>query len=502
MKKIYFPVFFSFLLLSQLLMVNCKKDTGISSRPTGPVPKASDINQFIWGGMHDYYLWVDQVPNLSSSKYNNQDTLNRFLNQYSDPEKLFYDLLYKYKEIDKWSFISNSLKSVEDWISGTSKTTGIDFMLARIGTSNNVFGFVRYVIKGSPADLAGVKRGDLFLKVDDQQITVSNYQTLLLAKDSYKLTFATITNGTIAANNKSVSLQGIEMQENPILLDTVYQVNGANVGYLVYNQFNSDFDLQLNNVFKKFKDQGVTKLILDLRYNGGGAVESAIYLASMIYSTDKTKLFIKSSYNQLLQNYFVKTYGAAALNDYFTDKIQKTDKTAEAPINSLGINDLYVITSDNTASASELLINGLKPYINVKEIGIETVGKYVGSTTLQDMDSTGKVNPNDPWVMQPIVVKIANSQGVTDYVNGLTPDIRAEEDIANLLPFGDPNETLLQASLNYIKGLPQKSLQLKSAELGMKKVVDPRQLKPFAKDMYVNPAKLHQLTKDLGLTKN
>jgi carboxyl-terminal processing protease len=486
MKKTYIVPLISFLALIQFLLVDCKKDSTISITDTQKPKEASVPDKFIWNGLHDYYLWTDQVPNLSSTRFANADTLNKFLNQYTDPEKLFYDLLYQYKVIDKWSFIANDSKTITDWISGNSKTTGIDFMLGGILNSPNLFGFVRYVMKDSPAEKAGIKRGDIFIKVDDQNITASNYQSLLFSKDQYKFSFADIVNHTITPNNRSLTVTAVQMQENPILKDTVIAVNGSNVGYLVYNQFNSDFDIQLNNVFQNFKNQGVSKLILDLRYNGGGAVTSAIYLASMIYSTDKTKVFAKSSYNKGLQDYFVQTYGASSLLDYFTDKIDKTTSTPETPINSLGINTLYVITSDNTASASELLINGLKPYMQLKEIGIETAGKYVGSSTLQDMDSKGVVNTQDPWTMQPIVVKIANSQGVTDFVNGLAPDIRAEEDPGLLLPLGDPTETLLQAVLNDIKGLPQKGLMLKS--ISVNKIFDSGDLKPFSKRMYIKPS--------------
>ncbi len=500
MRKTYIVPLLSFLMLIQLLLVNCKKDSTIGV-PVNEKPKEASVpNKFIWNGLHDYYLWTDQVSNLSNTKFANADTLNKFLNQYTDPEKLFYDLLYKYNVIDKWSFIADNSKTIEDWISGNSKTTGIDFMLGRIGSSDNLFGFVRYVMKDSPAEKAGIKRGDIFIKVDDQTITVSNYQSLLFSKDQYKYSFANVVNNKLSPNNRSLTVTAIQMQENPILKDTVLSVNGSNVGYLVYNQFNSDFDLQLNDVFKKFKDAAISKLILDLRYDGGGDVESAIYLASMIHSTDKNKIFLKSQYNKGLQDYFVQHYGASSLLDYFTDKIAKTSTSPETPINSLGLSVLYVITSDNTASASELLINGLKPYMQVKMIGIETTGKYVGSTTLRDMDSKGVVNTQDPWTMQPIVVKIANSQGVTDYVNGLSPDIRAEEDPGLMLPFGDPNETLLQAALNDIKGLPQKGLMLKS--ISFKKLIDSGDLKPFSKNMYIKPSLINRVIKNQGLPKN
>jgi hypothetical protein len=273
--------------------------------------------------MHDYYLWTDQVTNLSASKYSNNDTLNAFLNKYTDPSKLFYDLLYQYQTIDKWSFVVSDITTINDWIAGISKTAGYDFMLAQIGSTNNLFGFVRYVLKGSPADLAGIKRGDIFIKLNDSQLTIANYQTLINTQTTYSLSFATITNNIIAPNGRTVTLTPITLQENPILMDTVLTVNSAKVGYLVYNGFNSDFDLQLNDVFKYFKDQGVSSLILDLRYNGGGSVQTAIYLASMIYGTYTTKDFLKSQYNSVLQAYLISAYGASYLNDNFTDNISR-----------------------------------------------------------------------------------------------------------------------------------------------------------------------------------
>ncbi|HEX7411404.1 MAG TPA: hypothetical protein VF298_04610, partial [Bacteroidales bacterium] len=185
----------------------------------------------------------------------------------------------------------------------------------------------------------------------------------------------------------------------------------------------------------------------------------------------------------------VSTEGASSLIENFTDKIEKTTTTAETPINTLNLSKLYVLTSDNTASASETLINGLLPHMEIFNVGINTAGKYVASVTIKDWDANGNVNPNDKWAMQPIVVKIANSNGVSDFVDGLIPDFVAEEDIANLMPFGNENETLLKAVLNNIKGLPQTRSTLKSKELGLNKVFDSQDLKPFSKQMYINKFK-------------
>jgi C-terminal processing protease CtpA/Prc len=459
------------------------------------IPEATEVNSFIWNGLSDYYLWNSQVAGLTNSKYEKKDSLNAFLNTYTDPQKLFTSLLYKYKEVDKWSFLVDDSKEIDDWIAGISETMGYDFMLGRIGSSNDLFGFVRYVYKGSPAEKAGVKRGDIFMKVNDQQLTVSNYQTLLFATKTYTLSFATISSSSISLNNRVVLMTAVEMQENPISKDTIFIFNNQKIGYLVYNGFNSDFDIQLNDVFKKFKVANIDRLVLDLRYNGGGSVQSSIYLASMIYGTDATKVFAKAKYNAGLQKYLVSEYGLASLNDNFTTSIEKNGNNPVTAINTLNLNKIHIIVSDNTASASEMLINGLKPYMNVTVVGINTNGKYTGSMTVKDWDEKGVVNPNHKWAMQPIVVKYANSRDESDYVNGLTPNIISEEDFANLLPFGDPNETLLSVVLSDIKGIPVTGMVLKSAKMGLRKVSDSRDFKPFANEMYINPDKFQNLKK-------
>jgi len=472
------------LLLSVFALSACHKE----EQEVVPVvvPEADEVNKFVFTGLRDYYLWNNMVPVLYNPKYENKDSLNALLNKYDDPQKLFTSLLYKYKEVDKWSFLVDNSKEIDDWISGISKTMGYDFMLGRIGDGSDVFGFVRYVYSGSPAEKAGLKRGDVFLTINDQQLNTSNYQKLLFDTETYKMGFATIQNNKISPSLKTMTMTAIEMQENPINKDTVFTFDNRTIGYLVYNGFNADFDLELNNVFKKFKDSNIDQLVVDLRYNGGGSVTSSIYLASMIYGTDRTKVFARSMYNAGLEQYFKSKGGDNALDDNFANTIEATDKTPATPINTLNMKKVYFIVSDNTASASELLINGLRPYMTVVVVGINTVGKYTGSFTIKDWDENGNVNPNHKYAMQPIVVKYANVEGVTDFVDGLVPTFKAEEDIANLLPFGDPNETLLKVVLDDIKGNPVTGMIKKSAKIGLRKVADSQDFKPFAHEMYIN----------------
>lgn len=455
------------------------------------VPAASEINNFVWSSMHDYYLWNSNVAHITNPFFTaSKDSLNAYLNKFTDPNKLFEDLLYQKGVVDKWSFIVSDYTVIENWIAGISKTMGYDFQLYLVSSgSSDVFGVIRYVLPGSPAEKAGLKRGDFFTKIDGTQLTTANYSTLI-AKETFALTLAKLINGTLTTITTTPVMIAVEMQEDPVHLSKVLDVNGAKVGYLVYNGFTADFDLRLNSVMQQFKTAGITKIIVDLRYNGGGSVQTATYLASMIYSTDVTKVFSKSVYNTILQNYFTEQYGADALLNKFTDNIAATATTPKTPISSLNLSDAYFLVSKETASASELLINGLKPYMKVTVIGNNTLGKYVGSFTIKDYDAQGNLVTAHKWAMQPITVKIANSAGISDYVEGLVPDLSVKEDVGSLLPLGDENELVLKTCLDRIKGLKSTAIAPASKLANSKFITGSKELAPFSHDMYIEPKKI------------
>lgn len=439
-----------------LIITGCHKDD--NSKPQTISNTDFEINNFIWGGLHSYYLWTASVPKLTTSYFHNDTSeLYPFLRGYTNHDTLFYNLLYQYGTTDKWSWIVSDYTELEKEFEGITKSMGYNFMLARYGTANDVLGYVRYVVKGSPADLAGIKRGYVFTKVNDQQLTIDNYMDLLINSEAYKLSFVDIVDHNLVSNGKTANMTAVEVTEDPIYLDTVYTINNTKVGYLMYNNFVSNYDRELNDVMSKFKTAGVTKLILDLRYNTGGAGTSATYLASMIYGTNTSTIFYKTEYNTELQAYLTQQYGA----DFFVEKFQQyivNEDNSQTNIVSLNLPDVYIITTDHTASASELVINGLKPYINVFLLGTTTAGKYVGSITLKDIiDNKGTVNPDHKWAMQPIVMKVTNSAGVTDYKNGFTPNVVLDEEIANMSVLGSLDEPLLAATISNITGLTKKS---------------------------------------------
>lgn len=468
------------------LLAGCKKKV----EPVQNEPVPSEISRFVWNGLNDYYLWYKDVDKLSMDYFEDTDDWYRYLNSFgSDHEALFYDLLYQYGTIDRFSWIVDDYVALENSFAGISKSTGIDFRLVQFYGSDEIFGYVRYVVPDSPADEAGIKRGDLFIEVDGQQLTTSNYYDLLFDQDDFVLGMAEYNalQNSIGYNSVDHTLTAVELQENPVHFSTVMDIGGVQTAYLVYNAFTSDFDFDLNDLFGSYVSDGVQRLILDLRYNGGGSIQSSIYLASMIYTTETSKVFSKVQYNDKLQSYLLNEYGSGYFNYNFENSLYATDVHDAATLNSLGLSEIYIIALKGTASASELVINGLEPYIDVIVAGETTTGKNVGSITVKDYTSTGAVNPNHKWAMQPLVLKITNSVGFGDYTSGLVPDISASEDYLNLLPFGDPEEPMLKTVIEYITGTSTKSADVRRPVEGVdyRVVADSRDMKPFSREMYI-----------------
>jgi carboxyl-terminal processing protease len=419
-------------------------------------PPTLEINDFIWKGLNLYYLWQADVPNLADNRFANQANLNTFLSGYPKPETLFESLLYKPESlypkkgeyVDRFSWIVSDYLELEGVLQGTTKNNGVDFGLRyKSSTSTEVFGFVRYILPNSDASTKDIKRGDIFYAVNGTQLTASNFNTLLSNPETYTLNLADYDSGKITPNGKSVTLTKTELSENPILLNTVIESGSHKIGYLMYNGFYANYDTQLNDAFTTLKSQGVTDLVLDLRYNSGGSVQTATRLASMITGQFTDQVFSKQQWNAKINAYF-ESEDPEALNNLFTNTIEGT------PINSLNLTKIYILTTKSTASASELVINGLKPYITVVQIGDYTTGKNVGSITIYDSPTFGKSNrnPNHRYAMQPIVLKIVNAANSGDYLDGLKPDYELKENLANLGVLGTSSEPLLSTAIGKITG--------------------------------------------------
>ena len=437
MLRILQKHFMRFLFLTGLFfitLVSCKdQDDSIAFREYD-----FEIEDFIWEALNTYYYWQDSVPDLADNRFNSQKSYASFLSRSNEnQEQLFESLLF---DKDRFSWIVSDYTALENQLRRVYTTSGMILGLERIGESNDLFAYVRYVLPDSDASKKKIKRGDLFLSINNEELTMDNYRDLLSSDaELFSIQLAQISGQTVTPTEISVDLVKAEIQENPIHIHKLIELNNAKIGYLMYNGFVADFDDQLESAFAEFQTQGINQLVIDLRYNRGGRTSSSIKLASMITGQFSGEVFAQTQHNDKL----------SSLNE---------DYLFEATAAQLKMDRLYVISSAETASASELLINGLSPYIDVILIGDNTTGKNVGSYSIYDwIDDEGNRNPRHTWAMQPITLKIANSEGFADFENGLQADYRLQEDVANLGFLGEIDEPLLEKTLEVMGVLPPKS---------------------------------------------
>jgi len=422
------------------------------------------INNFVWKGMNSWYYWQPYVANLGDSKDDNLDSYYSYLNNYATPEDLFESLINDKGNTDRYSYYLEDYVDFYARLEGNSTSYG--FRLQGVYyNENDAIIYVKYVTPNSPADLAGIKRGDIIHGIDGTVLSQSNYNSLVgnFSNESITLTFVSENEGVLTDLGDKTITAG-QNSDNAVYLKKVFNnINGKKVGYMVYNQFGFTSHSELNEAFAFFIAEGINELVLDLRLNGGGYVITAVYLASMIHKNAGLDTFQETIHNPKHSDDDEFYHFQNTLNNYDINGM----KIGEESINRLNtIDRLYVLTSGSTASASESVINGLKPFIPVKIVGSTTYGKNVGSITLYDSKSSGfttskgQANQDHNFAIQPIVFKFFNKLGESDFTNGFIPDIELIEGHYwnQILPFGDENEVILKAALDDIRGLTSKSV--------------------------------------------
>ena len=448
-----------YLLASTVVFIGCKKSGDDEDPNIIRIETDLEISDFIWKGLNQYYYWQESVVNLSDSKKENESDYAYYLSQNTNPETFFNSLLHP---DDNFSWIVDDYIELENMLQGIDNSDGMEFGLYVECNDQNIFGFVRYVQKGSDAEFKGVKRGMVFSDINGTRLNRENYKDLLYnqTSNSYTVKFSQISYNqnnqcaNIIPGQEDITLVKSRVVKNPIHISKIIEIQGQKVGYLMYNQFvgvveseGKNYNSELNNVFSDFLSNGINDLVIDLRYNPGGRISTSINLASMITGQFNNQVFAKERWNSKLMNYWDENSPESLLNR-FTNKLSNNES-----IFSLNLDRVFILTSARTASASELLINGLDPYIDVIHIGDFTVGKNQGSITVYDYinDSRDK-NPNHMYAMQPIVLKIGNVAGYTDFPNGLEPDIFMKESLLNPGVLGDVEEPLLKIAIDQIFG--------------------------------------------------
>jgi C-terminal processing protease CtpA/Prc len=428
---------FFYLLMSMLLIVSACKDDDSDPAPVVDNPN-QEVNDWIYENMDLYYLWTNQMPA-------NPDKTQ-------DPSDFFEGLL---SNEDRFSAIVPSYQDLINSLNGVQKEAGYEFALFnefREGVDpNNVVAMILFVKTGSPAEAAGLQRGDLIEKVNGTTMTVNNYRDILpeLSENHtiFYQRFSTEASNYVPQDDLTIS--AVVLSENPNHVAKVLDIGGEKVGYFMYSFFapgpdnTTAYDDEMDQIIGDFKSQGVTHLVLDLRYNGGGFGSSAINMASLMApNVTSEDIFYENRWNDEL-NAYINTLSNG-------DDILRAKFRAEADNigSQLAGQTVYVLVGRRTASASELVINGLLPYMNVVVIGEKTVGKNVGSIPIEDEE-----NPENEYGMLPIVFRAYNSQGQSDYANGFIPgadNVVEEFRELPLEPLGDISEPLLNRALQLI----------------------------------------------------
>lgn len=417
------------------------------------------VNNWIYDNMNLYYYWTNDLPDKDISGKN--------------PEDFFYSLL---SDQDRFSWIQPNFQELLNSLQGITLESGYEFILYNDReNANGVIGQIAYVKKGSPAENVGLKRGDVFTKINGAALTLDNYTDLLgNISQNHTLTIERYNFEDNTFNELgNFDLSAIQFAENPNHLDTVYSRNGKKIGYYVYNLFSVGTDsdsaayaVEMDEIFANFKAEGINHLVLDLRYNSGGAERATINLASLIGSNISDQdIFVKREYNEGLKQALINEYGEESLNRRFVSKAANIGNTLQSP-------QLTVLTSSRTASASELLINGLDPFMETFIIGDTTVGKNVGSTSFYEED-----NPDNNWGMQPIITKSFNSLNQSDYDLGFYPDIPLKDNDLVKLELGDINEKLLKEALIYLAGTVEASRKVSYSPIPSEDIMGSMELK-------------------------
>ncbi|OUS20107.1 peptidase S41 [Nonlabens dokdonensis] len=439
----------------------------------------SEINNFVYRGMNAFYLYKPQIDVLSDDRFANTAELEAFHAQYASPEEFFESLVFDRARTDRFSVIFDDYVALENILSGNSLSNGMEFgTVAEAGSATDIYGYVRYVQPNTSAEREGVTRGMIFNTIGGIRMTRENIRTLL-AQDVYTIGLADLNNGMTTSNGIEITLTKEVNQEDPILVTNVIDQGTQKVGYLMYTGFLSQFDEQLNNVFGDFRAQGITHLVLDLRYNGGGSVNTAIILGSLISGNPVTDVYSTEEWNPDIQAQLSANSPQDLINFF------KNQTNAGTPLNSLNLNKVHIITTGSTASASELVINSLNPYIDVVQVGDDTAGKFQASVTLYDSPDFRRngANPAHRYAMQPLVLKSLNSVGNTDYFDGLLPDIAQAEDFENLGILGDENEPLLALCLEDIR-LNGRSSRSTLNSRTYEEFMGSNELQPFGNEMW------------------
>ncbi|GGH05609.1 peptidase S41 [Sphingobacterium alkalisoli] len=451
-------------------MLSCKKDSpptldddGIDKSTTYlSNENENKLRDSVWYYYKVLSLWEEYIPPRDINKIDEENYLrNNFTQYFERSENVLSYLMGLTKvdpstgePIDRYSFIDRQGVVSGELEGGVATDFGMYvFYLQTASSGNNADLYVRMVDADSPADKAGIKRGDRIASINDHSdIDYESQKAQDFAFINTALSSSSMRLDLIKPDGSAeiVSINSTEYPFNPVVIDKVITQNGKKIGYLAFSSFislvieNTEIPSTMHGifeaVFQKFESQGIDELIVDLRYNGGGIVNTAEYLAN--------KIVPASGNGKLMSTYKINRYLEAD-----PDIKKEFEDVYFAKSNALNLARVYFLVTSSSASASELLINSLKPYMNVQVIGTyawkedgtriseNTYGKPVGFFELNLL--------NKSLALYAASFQTFNAANEGDYFSGLVPTAHVSE-FDNFYDFGDERESMLAIALGHI----------------------------------------------------
>ncbi|MGQ0736310.1 MAG: S41 family peptidase [Acidobacteriota bacterium] len=360
-------------------------------------------NLFVRDVLDEYYLWYREIPRLNPANY-------------ASPEAFLEAA--RYRPLDNtFSYITT--RAATEAFYSASQFVGLGFSTQTVGSEMRLL----HVFPDSPASESGLSRGDRILEINGRTLAD------LIANDDLGGAFGASEPGVVVAlawRAKNGDVRRATLVKRVVTIPTVsltstFDVDGRRVGYLFFRNFVEPSYEALNDAFAALREAGVTDLVVDLRYNGGGLVDVAVHLGSLVGG--------------------VLTNGRVFATFEHNDKNSRRNETLRfgQEAQALTLSRLFVITTRASASASELVINSLRPHVPVVVIGTPTFGKPVGQYGFTFCDK----------VLAPVAFKLVNADGFGDFFDGISPDCVAADDAD--FDLGTAQEPSLAEALHYIR---------------------------------------------------
>lgn len=417
------------------------------------------VNNFAFNQMNNYYLWQKEIASdLKAWK------------ETEEPKAKVKEIRYhtgsgdNRVDIDKWTTVTDDYAGMMESSNGSGKTSGFDFTFYFLDASHtSLVAVVTFVYKDSPAAAAGLKRGDAIVKVNGKTIAYPKYEDAyyaLIGDDKYSVE---------TYDGRSLSLEPKDMYEDPIHTVKVFDCGDKKVGYLHFTSFTLRACEDLVAVFKNFKAQGVSELILDVRYNLGGFVWTELTLASLMAPEANVlagDVVATEVYNDKLTQYYLEK--GTDTKTYFQTEFDFNSSGKRYLFSTAGANPnlqkIYVIIGANSASASESIVCDLHPYFgkNLTIIGQQSRGKYCTGVVLSadsyyddNAEALGVATATNGrkyaknWGLYVMYSRYADKNGETLCMpDGLIPDVAAEDKPSQTYALGDPKESMLSVALS------------------------------------------------------